>query len=128
MGNPYVDDWACDYGLIDGGPYAEINGKRPIVIVEIDVDVVATELDATDPDTGAPCYKTPHTSGYWAPLTTTTRTLRFMTRSAPPIRGLYAVPSIESVSYQDDTLEVGRGFSANGQVSLTLVKYTGRLY
>lgn len=93
--------------------------RLPFCIVEIDLDDVTSATAATDPVTGARCYNTPSTSQYWAPLTVGTKTRSFQSRSAPPMDGYYAVPSVESVSWSDDELRFD-GLTSFGEVTIIL--------
>lgn len=98
-------------------------GKKPHLIVEMDLDVVTSATAAYASD-GTPCYNTPETSkdAAWQPLTTSTRTLRFCSQTLPVPFGMSSVchPCIISAQWSDDKLEIGRGLGQFGEATIEL--------
>lgn len=95
------------------------DGKRPVVVVEIDLDWVTSPVAAFNPD-GSPCYRTPTTCRGQEPLTLGTRTRRFVTETGPAIPNLDAIPCLRSVSEQHEELRLGEGLGSFGQATATL--------
>lgn len=97
--------------------------RIPCLVVEVDLDWIDDEaVTATNPD-GSLCYRTPATTDQ-GDLVVTTRTHRFVTQTTRPIPELSAVPCLKSAKISPEEVQIGRGLSYFGQVSIDLEDFT----
>lgn len=100
------------------------DGARPLVVVELDLDLVTSATAATTPD-GSPCYRTPATSRGFEPLTVGVRTHRFCSSSAPRPWQLDAIPCIPTGGLRQEStrLVAGSGMARLGTATVTLLDW-----